>query len=64
AQATGGRYFEVSQQDELRKVYRQLGRSIGWERRRTEVTSFLAGAAGILMVVGALFSMIWFRRVP
>ncbi|MGH2399394.1 MAG: VWA domain-containing protein, partial [bacterium] len=48
AQATGGRYFEVSQQDELRKVYRQLGRSIGWERRRTEVTSFLAGAAGIL----------------
>jgi len=64
AQSTGGRYFEVSQQDELRKVYRQLGRSIGWERRRTEVTSFLAGVAGIFMLVGALFSMMWFRRVP
>lgn len=64
AQATGGQYFEISKSEELRKVYRQLGRSIGWERRRTEVTSFLAGAAGILMVVGALFSMMWFRRVP
>ena len=64
AQATGGQYFEISKSEGLRKVYRQLGRSIGWERRRTEVTSFLAGAAGIFMLVGALFSMMWFRRVP
>ncbi|HET6947513.1 MAG TPA: VWA domain-containing protein [bacterium] len=64
AQATGGQYFEIANGEELRKVYRQLGRSIGWERRRTEVTSFLAGAAGIFMIVGALFSMMWFRRVP
>ena len=64
AQATGGQYFEIGKSEELRKVYRQLGRSIGWERRRTEVTSFLAGAAGIFMLVGALFSMMWFRRVP
>jgi Ca-activated chloride channel family protein len=64
AQATGGQYFEIGKSEALRKVYRQLGRSIGWERRRTEVTSFLAGAAGILMLVGALFSMMWFRRVP
>ncbi|MDQ7842998.1 MAG: VWA domain-containing protein [Armatimonadota bacterium] len=64
SQATGGRYFEITQREELRRIYRQLGRAMGWERRRTEVTSFLAGAAGILMMVGALFSMIWFRRVP
>ena len=64
AQATGGKYFEISQDDELRKVYKQLGRSIGWERRRTEVTSILAGAAGLLMVTGALLSLMWFRRIP
>jgi len=64
SQATGGRYFEITQREELRRVYRQLGRAMGWERRRTEVTSFLAGIAGILMMVGALFSMMWFRRVP
>jgi Ca-activated chloride channel family protein len=64
ARATGGEYYEIGNRDALRKVYRQLGRSIGWERRRTEVTSFLAGAAGLLMMVGALCSMLWFRRVP
>lgn len=64
AQATGGRYFEISRGDELRKVYRQLGRSIGWEKRRTEVTSVLAGAAGVVVMMGALFSLMWFRRVP
>jgi len=64
SRAAGGQYFEIAQREELRKVYRQLGRSIGWERRRTEVTSFLAGAAGILMMIGAVFSMLWFRRVP
>ena len=64
SQATGGKYFEITQGDELRKVYKQLGRSIGWERRRTEVTSMLAGGAGLFMLTGALLSLIWFRRIP
>jgi Ca-activated chloride channel family protein len=64
AQATDGKYFEISQREELRKIYRQLGRSIGWERRRTEITSVLAGGAGLLMMVGAVLSMVWFRRIP
>jgi Ca-activated chloride channel family protein len=64
SQTTGGKYFEVTQGDELRKVYKQLGRSIGWERRRTEVTSMLAGGAGLLMMAGAILSLMWFRRIP
>ncbi|HEY6101824.1 MAG TPA: VWA domain-containing protein [bacterium] len=64
SQATSGKYFEITQGDELRKVYKQLGRSIGWERRRTEVTSMLAGGAGLLMLAGALLSLVWFRRIP
>jgi Ca-activated chloride channel family protein len=64
SQATGGKYYEITQGDELKKVYRQLGRSIGWERRRTEVTSMLAGGAGLLMMIGALLSLMWFRRIP
>jgi Ca-activated chloride channel family protein len=64
AQATGGQYFEIAQRDELRKIYRQLGRSIGWERRRTEITSVLTGGAGLLMLTGAVLSLVWFRRIP
>lgn len=64
AQLTDGKYLSISESQELQQLYRQLGRSMGWERRRTEVTSILAGGAGLLMLTGALFSLIWFRRVP
>lgn len=64
AQMTGGQYFDISSSVELRRVYKQLGRVIGWERRRTEITSVLAGGAGMLMLAGGLFSLFWFRRVP
>ena len=64
ARQTGGEYFGASNLEELRRIYRQLGRSIGWERRRTEMTSLVAGTAGMLMLAGGLLSMIWFRRLP
>lgn len=64
AQLTDGKYYDITQTEELKRLYRQLGRSMGWERRRTEITSVLAGGAGVLMFAGGLFSLIWFRRVP
>ncbi len=64
ARQTGGEYFGATQLSELRRIYRQLGRVIGWERRRTEMTSLVAGAAAVLMLSGGLLSMIWFRRLP
>lgn len=64
AQMTGGRYFDVSRTDELRRAARDVGYAMGWERRRTEITSLVAGVAGILMLTGGAFSLVWFRRVP
>lgn len=64
AQLTDGQYYDISSSEELRRVYRQLGRVIGWERRRTEITSVLAGGAGVFMLAGGLFSLLWFRRIP
>ncbi|HEY3247799.1 MAG TPA: VWA domain-containing protein [bacterium] len=64
AQLADGRYLDITQKDELRKAYQELGRSIGWERRRTEVSSIVVGGAGILLVTGGLLSLVWFRRVP
>ncbi|MDQ7849675.1 MAG: VWA domain-containing protein [Armatimonadota bacterium] len=64
ARQTGGEYFSAANLEELRRIYRQLGRAIGWERRRTELTSLAAGAAGLLMLSGGLLSMLWFRRLP
>jgi Ca-activated chloride channel family protein len=64
AQQTGGEYFAVADEDSVRRVARQLGRSIGWERRKTEISAVLAGAAALLMGTGAALSLLWFRRVP
>jgi Ca-activated chloride channel family protein len=64
AQQTGGEYFAVADEESVRRVARQLGRSIGWERRKTEISAVLAGAAALLMGTGAALSLLWFRRVP
>lgn len=64
AQMTDGRYFAISDRDELRRVSRQVGRAMGWERRRTEITSVVAAAAGLLILTGGAFSLAWFRRIP
>ncbi len=64
AQMTDGRYFQSTGDEELRRVYQQLGRVIGWERTRTEVAFLLVGVAGLFLLTGGTLSMIWFRRVP
>ncbi len=53
AETTGGSYYRTTNIGELRRVYRQLGREIGWESKPTEVTSVAAGA-GLMFLVGAV----------
>lgn len=64
AQITDGRYFASASQEDLRRVYRQLGRIIGWERTRMEISFLLVGAAGLVLLTGGALSLLWFRRVP
>ncbi|MDR7418322.1 MAG: VWA domain-containing protein [Armatimonadota bacterium] len=64
AQQTGGEYFAVVDEESVRRVARQLGRAFGWERRKTEISAVLAGAAALIMATGAALSLLWFRRVP
>jgi len=64
AQIADGRYFASAGDEELQRIYRQLGRIIGWERTRLEVSFLLVGVAGIVMTAGGALSLAWFRRVP
>jgi Ca-activated chloride channel family protein len=63
AAITDGTYFHASSANELRRVYRQLGRSIGWERRPTEVSSVAAAAAAVLLVSSVALQVLWLHRV-
>jgi Ca-activated chloride channel homolog len=51
---TGGTYYHASAANRLREVYESLARTIGWERRPTEVTSVAAGLAMVLLVAAAV----------
>ncbi len=64
AQRTGGEYLNAVDEEGIRRIARHLARSMGWERRRTELSALLAGGAWLLMLGGAALSLLWFRRVP
>lgn len=63
AETTGGAYYRTTNISELRRVYRQLGREIGWERRPTEVTSVAAGVGLVFLVAAVTLSMLTVHRV-
>jgi Ca-activated chloride channel family protein len=64
ARRTGGEYLGAVDEDGIRRIAGHLGRAIGWERQRTELTALLAGTAAFLMLAGALLAGAWFGRIP
>jgi Ca-activated chloride channel family protein len=50
ADATGGRYYNAGSAGRLREIYRELARTIGWEKQPTEVTAIAALVALCLLV--------------
>jgi Ca-activated chloride channel family protein len=64
AAITDGRFFISGSAQELKQIYRELGRMIGWETRKTEVSSMVVGSAGLLLLVGGVISMLWTGRLP
>ncbi|MDR7519691.1 MAG: VWA domain-containing protein [Armatimonadota bacterium] len=64
AQLSGGRHFASASDEDLRQISRQLGRIIGWEWTRTEVSFLLLAVAGVFVAAGGAMSMTWFRRLP
>lgn len=54
ATVTGGTYYHASAASRLREIYHSLARTIGWERKRTEVTALVAGLTMILLVASVV----------
>lgn len=63
AETAGGAYYRTTNVGELRRVYRHLGRQIGWERRPTEVTALAAGAALAFLIAAVVSSRLLVHRV-
>jgi Ca-activated chloride channel family protein len=63
AQVTGGTYQRVSSTAELSRVCTRLGRSIGWERKPTEISGLASVIVAGLFVTTVAVSLIWMHRL-
>ena len=59
---TGGEYHHAATAEALRTVYQNLGSRLKVESRTTELTAFLAAAAGLLLATAMGLSALWFGR--
>ena len=64
ATVTDGAYFRAEDEAELAAVYEAIDLRLAIDGEEIEVTSLVAVAAMLLLVVGAGLTMRWFGRVP
>jgi Ca-activated chloride channel family protein len=64
AAITDGKFFISPTAGDLKRIYRELGQTIGWEKRKTEVSALFVAGAGTLMLGGGALSLLWMGRLP
>jgi Ca-activated chloride channel family protein len=64
ADKTKGFFYEAASVSELKKVYEDMGSSIGHRVEPREVTQWYAGTALLLALIAASVSLVWTSRLP
>ena len=63
ASATGGKTFTAQSAGELSSVYRQIGRVIGYDVHRHEITAWFTGIGLVMATLAAIAALLWTQRV-
>ena len=63
ADDTDGKYFQATDAEQLSKVYGSIDLKFKTVKKHTEVTALFTGGGALLLVAGALISVLWFGRV-
>jgi Ca-activated chloride channel homolog len=64
AQLTGGTYYNAESREELLDIYNNLNRHFVIRPEPMEITPILAGISIFVMLIGGVFSLLWFGRLP
>ncbi len=64
AQLTGGSYYTAANSAQLRSIYDRLDLRLAIVPQQTEITSLVAGAGIVVLMIGATLSLLWSGRVP
>jgi Ca-activated chloride channel family protein len=63
SETTGGTYYAASDAQQLRSIYDSIDTQVVLQPQMTEITSILAGASLLLLLAGALTSLLWLGRL-
>ena len=64
SQITDGKYYNAESEQDLLKVYDDIATQLVVRPEKTEITSILAGAGLLVLLIGGTFSLFWLNRLP
>ncbi|MDT5027708.1 MAG: Ca-activated chloride channel [Micromonosporaceae bacterium] len=64
AETTRGFYYEAASADALRKVYVDMGSSIGYRTKPHEISQWFVGFGLLFALAAAAMSLLWTSRLP
>jgi Ca-activated chloride channel family protein len=64
AETTSGFFYEAASASELKRVYEDMGSSIGHRIKPREITQWYAGAALLFALGAGALSLLWTSRLP
>jgi Ca-activated chloride channel family protein len=64
AQLTEGEYYNANDAEDLRAIYENLDPGFVVKPEKMEITSVLTGVSVFVLLMGAVFSLLWFGRIP
>jgi Ca-activated chloride channel family protein len=63
ASATGGQTFTAQSASQLKSVYSQIGRVVGYDVHRHEITAWFTGIALVMAALAGVASLLWTQRI-
>jgi Ca-activated chloride channel family protein len=64
AEVTKGFFYEAASKEELKRVYQDMGSSIGFRTKPREITQWYLGIGFVLALAAAGLSLLWGSRLP
>lgn len=64
SQMTGGTYYNAENEKDLHTIYDNLDPQVIIKEQKIEVTSLLAGAGILVLMIGGALSLMWLGRLP
>ncbi len=61
---TGGTYYNAQSEQDLQTIYNNLDLQYMVKPEKAEVTSIFAGASILILLIGGIFSLLWFGHLP